>query len=357
MSRMLLIFLAFALCCAMVRADTIQQPVQIGAILPLTGDFAFVGRAIQAGAQMRLAEDTGTRLEDDHTYERKSIVSAFRKLTSVNNVPLVFLTVAPAMAPISSLIPQTKVPTIAVWDFNEGMHQPKDFKYSMGYSNEAAGEAMAELARHVLELPRVAVVTAHDEWSTLLAKTFMSRFEHLGGVAEEVAQVDLNDSDLGAIVLKAKQRNDPAIYFPLYLSSVSSLVRQCRQLGYSGALLTGEGLTEPEVKVLGALAEGVYFQRIWVSDPNFQTKYAKFSGETKQPADIGFVGLGYDMASLAIEVVDALAKSNHSITAPNIQELMQTKKFKGVTGEVDFQNFRGKRISTLQLVEGKIVPK
>ena len=150
MSRMLLIFLAFALCCAMVRADTIQQPAQIGAILPLTGDFAFVGRAIQAGAQMRLAEETGKRLavrfEDDHTYERKSIVSAFRKLTSVNNVPVVFLTVAPAMAPISSLIPQTIVPTIAVWDFNEGMHQPKDFKYSMGYSNEAAGEAMAELA-------------------------------------------------------------------------------------------------------------------------------------------------------------------------------------------------------------------
>lgn len=41
----------------------------------------------------------------------------------------------------------------------------------------------------------------------------------------------------------------------------------------------------------------------------------------------------------------------------NVQELMRTKKFKAVTGEVDFQNFRGKKISTLQLVEGKIVPK
>jgi branched-chain amino acid transport system substrate-binding protein len=330
----------------------------IGAILPLTGDFAFVGAAIQRGTEMRLREG-GDRVkfifEDDKTYDRKTIVSAFRKLTSLDKVPLLFVTAAPSVEPITALISSARIPTVAIWDFNKSIHNPREYKHSIGFSNEQAGSSMAEGARKKLKLSRVATITANDEWSEVVSEAFIKKFEDLGGKIDVLGRIDLHEPDTRALILRAKKLQSQAIFFPLYLNSLSSVVRQARELRYQGLLLTGEGMTEADVKTLGQLADKVYFQRIWVEDSSFREKYRQFTGETKQAADIGFVGLGYDMASLALEVIDSLRQEHQPITSEEIQKRLLTMQFQGITGAVDFATFEGKTLATMQFNSGKIV--
>ena len=91
-----------------------QDTVEVGAILPLTGDNAVYGKALQRGMELALTEiserwsHSGKLLQihyEDSKAKPQSGVSAMKKLVEVNKVPIViggmFSSVSLAIAPIA----------------------------------------------------------------------------------------------------------------------------------------------------------------------------------------------------------------------------------------------------------------
>ena len=101
-----------------------QKNTTIGAILPLSGDFAQFGEAINQGITLALDEARAEGihidyvLEDDNSQTVGS-VNAAKKLINVDAVDAVLTATVQEAKPIAPLINEAGIPLIVVWDSTE----------------------------------------------------------------------------------------------------------------------------------------------------------------------------------------------------------------------------------------------
>lgn len=228
-------------------ADNLQelQPLRVGAILPLSGDFAFVGKEMQRGMQLALEDFSDYRIEiiyeDDRTFDAKSAVLAAKRLTGIEKVDILFNAVVNTTPAIASIVKSTATPTFVIWDSNKRLKALQGPIYGMGFSTEGAGEDMADFAYYEKGLRRISVISAHDEWSEIISNSFAERFAAAGGVVVQHSRVQITETDLRALILKAMQNKAEAIYAPLFSQSLTALIKQARAFRFPGILLTADG--------------------------------------------------------------------------------------------------------------------
>ena len=149
-------------------------PIKIGSVLPITGDFAFFGGEILRGAQIAIEEaqksnpDIKFINEDDHS-DAKSSVNAANKLTSIDKVDGVITATLQEVKPMASIFSNGSIPLLATWDSNDYIKTAGKNIFTIGFSTEYAGQIMADHAYNTLKLRNVAVMSALDEWSTIIA--------------------------------------------------------------------------------------------------------------------------------------------------------------------------------------------
>ncbi len=340
------------------KADNL---IRVGAILPLSGDLAFIGGEMQKGMELALKEqpDAGIRIvyEDDQTFDLKSSVNAANKLINSDHAQVILNSAVNTTKALAPILTENKVPGIVVWDGNKTIDGLGGYVFGNGFSTELAGEKMAEFAYGKLGARHVAVVSAFDEWSEIISQAFVDKFKALGGNIDIWDKVKLDEKDLRVNAAKIKDKESEAIFLPLFLQSFNSLAKQSRDLGYKGYFLTGDGMLDSDIQALGIYSEGIYLTQAWVSDSHFIQEYKDQYGQDAAPLNIAFAGLGYDSAKLIIEVVKSMKGKGIEITPQNIRDNLAGFKFEGVTGATDFSQgaASNKKEALLQVIDGKFV--
>ncbi len=314
--------------------------VSVGAILPLTGDLAFVGTQMQRGMELALGDfpNSGIKIiyEDDEFPNNVVSLDALNKLLFANKVDVVLNDAVNSMKALAPTLDAQKIPAIVFWDSNEELKGLSDYVFAMGLSTELAGSDMAELAYEKLTAKKIYIISAQDDWSEIISRSFIKRFTELGGTVTLHEKVSVDFADFRTNILKAKQENSDAIYFPLFPQANEILIKQAHELGYKGHLLTGDGFTDENVKNLGALSNGVYASLPYLADKSFLDKYRAKFGDSANPINLSFAGLGYDAAKLVIAVVASLEKRGIPVTPQAIRDALPGFEFSGVTGPGKF---------------------
>jgi ABC-type branched-subunit amino acid transport system substrate-binding protein len=328
------LILLLALCNSAQPLSAICEELRVGIILPLSGDFAPLGGAIRRGIESRRAQEKDSRVkviyEDDRTFDRSSIVSAFQKLRAVDAVSAIFVTAAPSAEPLKAILEREPGPAlISAWDLNARVFDPAHGCFSMGFSNEAAGEDLAVYARKTLKLKSVALLSAYDEWSETISRSFREKFQALEGRVLREDTVDLGTTDFHSILLRIRNSEAEGIVFPLYGTSIVSFIQQARQLKIQSTLVTGEGLLPEELRILGKNTKGVCRQRI----PSHAVHGAPRT-TTANPEYASFEAMGWDMMGVAQELAARTEGRDRAWTA--IKETLLQLSYSGVTGTTVF---------------------
>ena len=317
-----------------------EQPIKIGAILPLSGDFSAVGIEMQRGMEIALQErsnkDIKVLYEDEQTFNDVLALNALNKLIAADKVSLVFNSVVANIKALAPRLKETKTPGVVLWDSNELIGNLNEYVFSIGFSTEQAGARMADFAYSTLGLKNAAVVSAIDEWSEIISTAFSNRFTSLGGTIALYEKINLETRDVRTSITKIKKVNAQAIYFPLYLQSLSSLVKQARELDYRGHLLSADAFTNNDVQTLGRAAEGIYITQLWFTDPSFLKKYKDKYGEARDPYSLAFAGLGYDAVNLTAELINKIREKDIVVTPQTLRDTLASFQFDGITGKVTF---------------------
>lgn len=234
-----------------------------GIILPLTGEFAYVGMDIQKGLDECLKREgiinsVKINYQDNKSYSRLETVKAFKHMVTQGS-KIIFLSVVPEVKTVESLALKAKVPVVVLWDKFRGKLPPNIT--SIGFSVEASAEQMAEFAFNTLKKRRVAIIAAIDEWAEVVTKSFSERFIKLGGKIVYKDEVNLQETNLLPVLLKAKTRKPDAFFLPMYSTSLSATLKQIKNLHLKQTILTPDGLTDSVIKEIGEYAEGVYTYR------------------------------------------------------------------------------------------------
>lgn len=219
MRKLFLIILVLA---RTASADT--DPVRIGALMVLTGQYAMQGNAFREGIELAIEEVNvrgginGRQLElraEDTGNLPTNALTASRRLLQTDGLIGAITTSYPELATGATELQRSKIPVIHLWDASRDIEAMGEYIFGIGPWTPSAGEVSAKFA--VSNLGAKTAVTFHinDPWSQLVADYFEKQFIALGGTVLKSYSFNPQDTDFRTCFSKARALKPDVIYSPI----------------------------------------------------------------------------------------------------------------------------------------------
>ena len=325
--------------------ETTDEIVNIGSILPLTGDLAVYGQSIKNGADLAVDEINaaggadGKQIKiiyEDNRGEATDTVTALHKLADADEVPVILgAVVSTNTLAIAPLAEEKEVVLISPTSTSPKLTQWEDgYVFRVIASDSYQGVAMAELATE-MGYNEVAVMYLNNEYGVGFKDVFVEEFGKLGGtVLTEIAN-DEGNTDFRSGLTNLKEVDPSAVMIVGYVKESSIIFKQATELGINTQWLCSEGHKSDDlIELSGDSSEGilVLYPATAAELGDFKANYNATYNE--EPGI--FAAEGYDMVQAAVKAMEAA----HSTTGTAaIKASIRDLDFNGPSGHKVFDRF------------------
>lgn len=311
-----------------------QIPVEVGAIIPLTGEVATYGESLRRGFDLAASRHNGRirLVYEDSKADPKEGVTAMQKLLSrgvhfflgdaTSGVSL-------ALAPLAEDEKAILLINIATSDdlTKAGSHVFRNCP-----PNRKQADAAAAFIKDRLRANQVAVLAKANPYGANLAKQFRADAASHGLSITLDEEYDESLNDFTPIIERLKEVGPEAVFVPGNYEETALLLRKAKELGFSKPFVGTDGAYSPELmKLAGTASEGFYLTMLGVNQgslfyKDFSSAYRKrYNGEP----DV-FAAYGYEGA----EVLFKEAETGASVEA--VLKRLNTGTWPGLLGDVKF---------------------
>jgi len=341
MPRVLLVITA--LCLSMLSCVMAAEPINIGALLPMTGSVAAFGQmawdgintarqiepeALGRPVEIKLADTKSEKVDSANAVsrliEKDKVVAIIGELISGNTIAA------------SDHAERSKIPMVSPTATNPLVNQGKKFVFRVCFIDPEQGRVAAKLALDRLHAKTAAIIYDISQDYCVGLKTFFQReFVQGGGKIVSEIMYKMGDRDFAPQLSRIKAVNPDIIYAPIYYTECALIAKQAREMGLNVPILAGDGVQAPELIQLGGKAvEGLYFTAHFhadtISTPMGKKFYELFKKEvgkeldsyTAQSADAYFITL------------DAIKRAGSTDPVKIRDAISSTKDFEGLTGKI-----------------------
>lgn len=316
------------------------QPLKLGAILCLTGDLAMDCGAFREGIELAVSEINsrggihGRLLEvdmQDSGRVPKSAQTIARKYASNSDILGVITSTFFEAKNSSPSLEKAEIPSLILWDSTPELEAMGEFTFAIGPWAPSSYQESALFAAKKLHAKRAAVVATIEEWAQTVANGFEFTFKANGGEITQRIDVNADDSDFRTIVARIASKDPDVIYVPVN-PHLEILVRQMKEQGLRGKIITSDNITAALLRANPKVFEGVY--QSMVADPQgpeteaLALKYRKHFGHA--PELILFVGWAYDAVRMFAHAIESGGPTRQSIR----DALAGLKNFSGASGVI-----------------------
>ncbi|MDR1472377.1 MAG: ABC transporter substrate-binding protein [Synergistaceae bacterium] len=293
-----ILILALIVVSALATSAFSAEPIRIGEIATVTGDFAAYGVAEIASVKIAVDEINaeggvlGRPLEVimyDCRTRNEDMVNAARRLVQQDKVTAV---IGPSGSGLciaaSPVFNEGRVPHIGTLPTNplvtvDEQGKVKPYNFRICFLDPYQGRMLAIFAAQDLSAKKAAVLyDVGSDYSQGLREFFIQDFKSSGGsiVADEGHRTD--DVDFRAQLTKIRESNPDVIVIPTMGRVTPLSVKQARELGLTQPIIGGDGYGDFMWEVAGAEAMKNSF---WVShvdkaDPELAAFFKKYEKET-----------------------------------------------------------------------------
>jgi branched-chain amino acid transport system substrate-binding protein len=244
-------------------------PIEIGVAVAQTGNVALLGQEQVIGAQ--IAEEffnsrggvNGRPIKlvlQDTAGDEAGAINAFQTLISGNVVGILGPTLSQQAFAADPLAEQAGVPVLAPSNTAKGIPQIGDF---IGRVSAPVAVVAPNAVRAALTLnPNIKTVgvfyAQNDAFATSETGTFQSTVTDLGLTLLPVQTFQTTDTDFSAQITNILGSAPELVIISGLAADGGNLVRQLRELGYTGLIIGGNGLNTANIfPVCQALCDGV----------------------------------------------------------------------------------------------------
>ncbi|MBT3405754.1 ABC transporter substrate-binding protein [Candidatus Woesearchaeota archaeon] len=306
------------------KAAMSGETIKVGAIAPLSGDAAFLGVGMVNSLQLafdQLSAKTGNKyvlIAEDDRLERAKTVSAYHKLTSVDNVDIVITISSGSGHAIADLGEQNKMPILHIASDADIV---KNRRYSFTHWVTPDAEAEAYLAKAKKEgLTSAVAFTENQQGAFAIRDAIIDR--NPGFIIKDFV-VEPEEKDFRTMILKAKGAEADTVFIMTLPGHTALLVNQIREAGWD-AEITGVETFELEEDP-NDVFEGLWFATGSDGTPDYRKAYEAKYG--KEPV-LGSPN-AYDWGLILIDIFEKVGKDKEAF----VDEL-STFKFKGNLGDI-----------------------
>lgn len=323
------------------------KEIRIGAILPLTGDYAMYGKYDLQGIELALedAMNKGTIpkggiklfVEDGQTDPAKG-TAAFLKLVNANNVSAVIAVTSGVVLAIKPIANQKKVVLINASAISTEIEDADDYCFSVIPSAEVEGSFLAEFAFKKLDKRNAGILYRNDQSGISFKNIFARCFTKLGGkvVYEEPHMPE--ERDFRTCITKISDVKEiDVLFMASFGPEVALYLRQAKELGISKQVLTYTPFYSPKVLEIGGTAVNGVFFTVPNFDPNssepiIEELKRKVLEKYNQPEVNYYIASHYDAMSLLIDAIKHGNNNSESIC----QYIRTLPSLSGITGDIEF---------------------
>lgn len=318
---------------------------KIGSVLSLTGGNAAYGQSTKRGMDLAIEElnKDGTKLAvifEDEKSTTEGLVSAFQKLISIDNVPVVVGFMSSngslAAAPIAN---DKKVVMLSTLSGSDDLKNAGDYVFRIREKSATHGKEMARYIKNILGLNNVAIYYANAANGISYVDAFRKEFTSLGGTIVFDEKYIEKSNDFRSDLLKMKVVNPEAVYIAGVATEMAQILVQAKDVGINTKWFASAGAENPKlIEVAKGNAEGLIFttpafnpEQEGGSIQKFTEAYEQKYGELPNFAAAN----GYDGVMLVYQVMKKYGYDAESIK----KGLYTTKDFPGVGGTFSFDEF------------------
>ena len=343
-------------------------PFKIGVVMPLTGDASVYGAAMRKGIELAHAQQpaVGSRevkliIEDDQGQARQSVL-ATQRLVNIERVQAVIggamSSTAEAVIPASN---KSQVVLLSPTATKPSLTAMGKFFFRLWPSDNYDGQVMAEAAYESLGLKTVSVLYVNTAYGVGITEVFKREFERLGGMVITSDGYPQGGTDFRTVLGKIQKASPDAIYLPGYVTEVTQILKQARQLGIVTRILGVNSLYDPKlVEIAGEAAEGAVFTYPTYdpksADPaisGFVAAYVERYGE----APDAFAAQGYDAYRVLFRALEKVSgESDERVQIRDLLLSSGTYEGPGGTSTFDENGDVEKPLRLLVVENGKFVP-
>ena len=232
--------------------------------------------------------------------------------------------------------------------------QVKPYSFRTCFIDPFQGTVMASFASNELKVKKAAIyIDNTSDYAKGLAQFFKENFVKNGGqIVIEEAYLQ-KDTDFKSTLTKIKAAQPDFIYIPGYYQEVGLIVKQAREMGINVPMAGGDGWDSaklPEIAGKAAL-ENTFFSSLYSPDDTSDLN-KEFVAEYKKAYNTNpdvFAALAYDSALLVAKAIEDAGSADPAKIA---EAMAKIKGFKGVSGEVTF-NEQHNPIKSAEIIEHK----
>ncbi len=325
---------------------------KIGAIIPLSGELAYMGESMQKGIGLAI-KDTNFNISiiyEDFQGKKDVAVNAYNKLTQLDNVNYIFGSQSGVILSYSPLAKEQHKIVFAIGTANPGLTTNNGFLFR---NNLYTADEAEFNAKQIFNLGyKNIILIAHNQPG---GKEYLNIFseKYKGDVLfQEVFQ---NSLDFKDIALKIKNSKADAVFVYSYSSELAELMKESYSLGLNTNWFS---LFCTEENAIRDLPKNVKEGLVYSYPINYKNnQYSEFSKNYFEEYGIKpdlFAALAYDniqMLKLAMEGCDykdvTCVKNN----------LLKIENFNGVSGEttIDAEGDSHKQIYLKTIKNGEFV--
>jgi branched-chain amino acid transport system substrate-binding protein len=311
-------------------------PITVGAIIAITGNSAVQGQSIRDGIVLAVEEVNkrgginGSKIElivEDSKTDAQTAMDCFTRLEATKR-PLFYIThlgaVATALAPLAE---QNRVVLEAISTTLIGLTREREwvFRYwclTQTYIPPLLGVLQSSKTK------KLGIIYMNDANGKENQQLMSNAFSETGGIVTS-EMVEVKDTDFSSKI--AALMSQEAIYVPCTGTILLGVLRQLKEAGYKGKVLSNASAAQPSVFGLPE-ADGVYVAAPIIFNPGFL--YAKDAGERffaryNRPFD-QLAANGYDVIKLITGLLE-----DRQVSRQSMRDLLAGGfQYAGVFGQV-----------------------
>lgn len=317
---------------------TTENPIKVGAILPLTGPIASAGEYLKNGIEMAIEDlkAEGKTVEvffEDYAYDSKLAISAYNRLKSTEDIDVLIVFGTNGAMPLSPLVNADNMPMLGFLAA-ANYASPNDYTFRMFSDADSEAKFATEVLVNKLGKKNIGVMYLNNDYGKSGLESFK---KYVAGkatiVAEEGAAPGV--ADYRAQLAKIKAANPDAIFLITLYKEAGTMLKQAKEMGITVPFMCGQPCHVTEV--IDAAGGPVNAEGLIVTSPvdnaaeAFVTRY-----EEMHDAIPGYLTLrGYDGMKIISHIAERCAEDAYS--GPCLKkQLEDIKDFPGLSYPIEF---------------------
>ena len=324
------VFASIFLVCQFALAE--DREVRIGFVLPLSGDWAFLGEGVRNAATLAAEELKGSTFPprlifEDNAGQLKNSATAAQRLISIEKVDAIVSIISGVGLLISSIAEKAEVLNFGICSNTEVANGSYSFTNYIT-TPEGAKAFLQELTKRYPRPVRLGIFSMNEEGFNQIAEQVRLQSSVESVDIQFVETYQPETKDFRSQILKVF-KNDPQVLLLLGLSPGLEILRkQLRDLRHDLPIASIEAFGLAEHK---EVFNGAWFIDAAAASMEFQTLYKKRFGRELTAA----AAHAHDTVSLLVEAFQQASKNERKPSHAEVVSFLHTKeKFHGVVGDL-----------------------